>query len=240
MRKLKLCLLACSVLLLSNVAPAFAENGKVFICHRTNGANPYVLISVGSAAYNAHIAHGDVAPTAFYPDANGDGFGDVNAEGVLACNDPGDGSVSNNTDCDDTNANVSPVGVEECDQLDNDCDGLVDEDDVCGGPDPECTGQTCETFTTCNAGGNCGSSGVCGSTAEGGGLCVNGATPCSGLADCVTSDDCADGAICFVNSCCVRAVCVPVNAFCSQAGAAAPSALESLVVQSGGAAFGRK
>lgn len=85
-------------------------------------------------------------------------------------------------------------------------------------PTCECAGQTCETFTTCNPGSPC-SNPVCGSTAEGGGLCVEGATPCAGLADCGTSADCDPG-VCFVNSCCVRSVCVDPVAFCPDIGAA--------------------
>jgi len=38
----------------------------------------------------------------------------------------GDGAWAG-SDCDDTNANVSPFAQEVCDGLDNDCDGLVDE-----------------------------------------------------------------------------------------------------------------
>ena len=84
-------------------------------------------------------------------------------------------------------------------------------------PSCECAGQTCETFTDCNPGSPC-SAPVCGSTAEGGGLCIEGATPCSGLADCGTSADCGAG-VCFVNSCCVRSVCVDPVAFCPDIGA---------------------
>ena len=40
----------------------------------------------------------------------------------------GDGWVSS-ADCDDTNAAVNPGHIEECDYLDNDCDGLIDDDD---------------------------------------------------------------------------------------------------------------
>ena len=32
-------------------------------------------------------------------------------------------------DCDDSKASVSPSAVETCDSLDNDCDGLIDQED---------------------------------------------------------------------------------------------------------------
>ncbi len=38
-----------------------------------------------------------------------------------------DGTENRGTDCDDTRPTVSPVGVEACDGIDNNCDGRVDE-----------------------------------------------------------------------------------------------------------------
>ena len=38
-------------------------------------------------------------------------------------------------DCDDGRALVNPVGIEYCDELDNDCDDLVDE--ACEGESPQ-------------------------------------------------------------------------------------------------------
>ena len=86
------------------------------------------------------------------------------------------------------------------------------------GPEPDCAGQTCYTFTTCNPGSGCNYP-VCGSLAEGGGLCVEGTTSCSELGDCTTSSDCSDDELCFVDSCCGRPVCVPASAFCPDIGA---------------------
>ncbi len=53
----------------------------------------------------------------------------------LTCNVPG--AAATNTDCDDTRANFSPDAEEVCDDEDNDCDGLVDEDITMKGN--ECT-----------------------------------------------------------------------------------------------------
>jgi gliding motility-associated-like protein len=66
------------------------------------------------------------ATTTYYTDADGDGFGDINATGVEACAPP-NGTVDNNDDCDDANANVYPNAPELCDGIDNDCDGTIDE-----------------------------------------------------------------------------------------------------------------
>ena len=109
-------------------------------------------------------------------------------------------------------------------------------------PDPECAGQTCDTFTTCNAGGNCGTDGVCGSTAEGGGLCVDGSTPCALLVvGCPGgTGDCAFGDICIVDSCCGRPVCVPNSLFCSEplAGASAEFTSEVTISTESGPTIG--
>ena len=70
------------------------------------------------------IVDEDVQQT-FYLDTDSDGYGDPLST-VLACSAP-EGAVSNNQDCDDVNSEVSPVADEVCDEMDNDCDGLVDE-----------------------------------------------------------------------------------------------------------------
>ncbi len=65
--------------------------------------------------------------TAWYTDADGDGFGDP-ATVTEACASPAAGAVDNGDDCDDSDAAVAPGADEVCDTVDNDCDGAVDED----------------------------------------------------------------------------------------------------------------
>ncbi len=62
----------------------------------------------------------------YYVDADGDGFGDPDSE-IEWCAEM-DEYVSDNTDCDDTDANIYP-GAEEIigDSIDNDCDTNLDE-----------------------------------------------------------------------------------------------------------------
>ena len=62
-----------------------------------------------------------------YPDADGDGFGETDA-GQEVCLDAS-GWVSVDGDCDDGDSNIHPEAVEECDGVDNDCDGRVDLED---------------------------------------------------------------------------------------------------------------
>ena len=61
----------------------------------------------------------------YYADNDGDGFGDPqNSE--LSCTEI-PGYSLNNTDCDDTNADINPSSFEVCDNLDNNCDSQIDE-----------------------------------------------------------------------------------------------------------------
>ena len=63
----------------------------------------------------------------WYRDYDGDGYGDV-TRGVSACAAPS-GYISDYSDCDDYSAAVHPGATEVCDGVDNDCDGLTDDDD---------------------------------------------------------------------------------------------------------------
>ena len=64
----------------------------------------------------------------YYADADEDGFGDP-LRWRMACQMP-EGYVEDNSDCDDMHASATPRGTEVCDNVDNDCDGTVDEDDA--------------------------------------------------------------------------------------------------------------
>ncbi len=63
----------------------------------------------------------------FFPDRDGDGFGDGESEPVRACTPPDAMHVENETDCDDTDRSRNPATSELCDGIDNDCDGATDE-----------------------------------------------------------------------------------------------------------------
>ena len=73
--------------------------------------------------------------TAVYPDLDGDGWG--GDAGVLLTCDPLDawlasGWLETGGDCDDAHAEANPLGVEVCDGLDDDCDGVTDPDGAPG------------------------------------------------------------------------------------------------------------
>ncbi|MEL6344931.1 MAG: putative metal-binding motif-containing protein, partial [Myxococcota bacterium] len=63
----------------------------------------------------------------FYADADADTFGDPSTARDT-CLAPA-GYVSDNTDCDDTLAAVNPDAEEVCNDIDDDCDALIDDDD---------------------------------------------------------------------------------------------------------------
>ncbi len=87
--------------------------------------------------------------TLYYTDSDGDGYGDPKTA-VDSCR-PVPNTVVNGQDCDDTDASISPLGEEECeDGIDQDCDGA----------DKDCTTHWTEPFKWTNTSGQyCGSGG---------------------------------------------------------------------------------
>ena len=63
--------------------------------------------------------------TDWWPDADGDGHGDASESAVSSCD--GNGLVDNNEDCDDADSAIHPGARDGCDEIDNDCDGDIDE-----------------------------------------------------------------------------------------------------------------
>ncbi|MCB9673698.1 MAG: putative metal-binding motif-containing protein [Alphaproteobacteria bacterium] len=70
--------------------------------------------------------------TTWLPDADGDGFG-TGTPSAPSCTPPdptGWASAVAGEDCDDLTLEINPGAVEICDGIDNDCDELVDDDDI--------------------------------------------------------------------------------------------------------------
>ncbi len=66
--------------------------------------------------------------TTWYEDSDSDGYGNGSVS-VVTCAAPS-GYVSNALDCDDFTSTTNPGSYEICDSVDNDCDGVVDEDAI--------------------------------------------------------------------------------------------------------------
>jgi len=64
----------------------------------------------------------------YYRDVDGDDYG-VPEDSVTACATP-DGYADLDTDCDDTDDHIRPGAYELCNEIDDDCNGLIDDD--CG------------------------------------------------------------------------------------------------------------
>jgi hypothetical protein len=68
----------------------------------------------------------DGAGSAWWPDADGDGFGDRSASSVTACLRP-PGYAAVGTDCDDQAPAVNPAAPERCTGRDDNCNGAIDD-----------------------------------------------------------------------------------------------------------------
>jgi len=62
----------------------------------------------------------------WFPDSDGDGYGHEIGP-IGGCEGP-EGYIDNADDCDDDAADVNPAVIEVCDGIDNNCNGLADED----------------------------------------------------------------------------------------------------------------
>ncbi len=69
----------------------------------------------------------------YYPDSDGDGFGNPNGSTILTNTGQPTGYTTDSSDCNDTNAEINPAATEIADGIDNNCDGQVDEGVTLGG-----------------------------------------------------------------------------------------------------------
>jgi len=74
------------------------------------------------------LADDDIPFYTYYVDGDADGFGNADSALVICLSQIPDGYVTNNQDCDDSNPAFNPGMPELCDGLDNDCNGLADDD----------------------------------------------------------------------------------------------------------------
>ncbi len=108
--------------------PASAAANKVDVCHPAGESGNVLSLNVSANSLGGHLGHGDWLLPTWYADGDGDGYGDA-AMAVEDCIAPS-GTTSDSSDCDDGDADAYPGAPELCDGLDNDCDGVVPNDEL--------------------------------------------------------------------------------------------------------------
>ncbi len=98
-------------------------------------------------------AEGDCAsPSTWYLDFDGDGFGGEDFT-LESCDQP-EGYLAEAGDCDDADATAFPGGTEVCDDADNDCNGVIDDDSASDAQtfyvDADGDGFGSDAFTACS------------------------------------------------------------------------------------------
>ena len=63
----------------------------------------------------------------YYVDQDGDGFGNKNDSILICRNEAPEGYSELNSDCNDQDAEINPMSSEICDNIDNDCNGEIDD-----------------------------------------------------------------------------------------------------------------
>jgi hypothetical protein len=106
-------------------APAFTTTTL------TNNAAVTVVMTSNNVCQTASTANANnimmsvLNNTTYYADSDGDGFG--GSASLTTCTNPGIGYVLNNSDCNDAASSINTAASEICDNLDNNCDGEIDE-----------------------------------------------------------------------------------------------------------------
>lgn len=102
---------------------------------------------------NGDIDDEPVDGTPYYSDLDGDGYGGISSV-TYSC-EPLDGFITTGGDCDDFSVVIGPEAVERCNEIDDDCNGIVDDatsegatfwygdKDLDGYGNPEDTVQSC-------------------------------------------------------------------------------------------------
>ena len=88
-----------------------------------------------------------IPASGWYLDADGDGFGDGN-QMVYNCQQPVN-YINIDGDCDDSINTINPLGIEVCNGLDDNCDGIADSGSL--GSDAFCAASSCLEILNSNA-----------------------------------------------------------------------------------------
>jgi gliding motility-associated-like protein len=95
-------------------------------CDDANAAiNPNAIETCNGVDDDCDGATDEGVTSVFYLDQDADGFGDID-QTISGCVAP-TGYVSDNADCSDSDSLINPLAMEICNQLDDNCDGQIDE-----------------------------------------------------------------------------------------------------------------
>ncbi len=81
----------------------------------------------------------------FYPDEDEDGFG-IATDTIYSCDELGVGYSQTKGDCDDANPDIHPDAIELCDDIDNNCNGNQDEQQLCNASPIRFVGEDIQVF----------------------------------------------------------------------------------------------
>lgn len=92
----------------------------------SGGVGGTITISNNKTGCNSktEVTSACLSSLVWYEDADGDGFGDPGSSVISLSQPPG--YVADDMDCDDTKSAVNPLAGEICNNIDDDCDGLID------------------------------------------------------------------------------------------------------------------
>lgn len=116
-------------------------NGAISL-YLNSTLNGRALSKVGAIDLNSNLIQ--MTPSdIYYADSDADGFGDPLITMMSCSAIPG--YVTNNLDCDDTNSLINPDGIEICNAIDDNCDGMVDNFNFNVAIYPEDTAFSCKS-----------------------------------------------------------------------------------------------
>jgi hypothetical protein len=107
---------------------ATAISGATSSSYTANASGSYTVVVTNTSTCSSTSTSIDVTTVPnvdYYADADGDGFGDA-ATLVSTCVQP-QGYVTDNTDCKDNDASIFPGAQEICNDIDDDCNDLIDD-----------------------------------------------------------------------------------------------------------------
>lgn len=102
------------------------NTSEIFAADASGNNNNAALTNFSLAGSSSNWTAGVIGTAVYYADADGDGYGDASVSTTVSCLAPA-GYVMNSLDCNDADNTAHPGAAEACNELDDDCDGAVDE-----------------------------------------------------------------------------------------------------------------